>query len=318
MSYKNMIKTFSQIRFILIGIFCLLGLAQSLQAQDRIIYHNGVEARGKVIDITDTEVVYVIEKEPETEIYMLDKREIRMIVYEDGTVAELSKAPTEEILIDLKQKNAIKLELPALFFNHLMLTYERNLINRVGLEGSVGIIGIGLAAINKPVNLVDTRSSVDSLGMPTTLGRINITSRERGLAFRFGPKFTFSPQNSLVGWYVKPELTYSRFRANGQRFFIDPTISSTVQDFTWEFEGVSVGVMARVGVQIVRKNRFLFDMNIGFGYTRESDLLSAEGTYTQAQLPARYRSNDDPFFRYSHFVFEGRAYAIGIAAGILL
>ncbi|MCB0847064.1 MAG: hypothetical protein KDE26_27625, partial [Bacteroidetes bacterium] len=269
-------------------------------------------------DITDTEVVYVIEKEGETELFMLEKKQISTIMYGNGDVVKLNEGMGEVRLIDLEQKSAVKIELPSPFFNHLILGYERSLVDHIGLEVNVGIIGIGLVQMNKPVNFSQTYELPDTAGMLTTYGNENIISRERGSIIRIGPKFTLSQKNSLVGWYIKPEFVYSRITAKGRRFFSEPGISTNFQDFTWTFEGTSLGAMARIGIQGVRKNKYLFDINIGFGFTKESDVLSADGVYVQQQLPSRYRSNGQPFFRYSHFVFSERAYAIGIAAGILL
>ena len=311
--------SFSKFRVhLLILIFFLALGSLKMNAQDQIILKSGEMAFGKVIDITKTEVVYVVEKEPETELFMLDKSTVRTIIYEDGKVETISGSSIRAEQVNLPYKNAIKLEVASLFFNNFSLIYERSLVNRVGVEIGVGTIGVGAIQFNKPRQFMDVYTLPNAMGEPEEYGRITTSSREKGYFFRIGPKFSFSQKNSLIGWYAKPELVYSSIRANGSHFFAEPGREDLDRDYEWQFTGTSVGILARVGVQVVRKNRFIFDMNLGFGFSKETDEFTVEGEYVESELPSRYRGEGRPPFRYSHVLVEGRAYMIGIAIGVLL
>jgi hypothetical protein len=68
----------------LIAIALLTFISQVGWAQDVITYKNGTETRGKVTEVTSTEVKFKKEENPEGPVYALLKSEIFMIQYANG------------------------------------------------------------------------------------------------------------------------------------------------------------------------------------------------------------------------------------------
>ena len=183
-----------------------------------------------------------------------------------------------------------------------------------------GIIGVGMPDIGEGYSYDNSYMDLDQNGNDFEYVYINEVSRESGFFFKAGPKFMRNRDNSLEGWYLKPELVYSRILAHGRSVETDPYYQENNHDYTWNFVGNSAGVLVNFGYQSLFAERFSFDVNLGIGYTHQFDNFKTKGDAPQHDwMFNRYEnSNNSSIFRYSHTQVDGAAITMGIALGVLL
>jgi len=152
------------------------------------------------------------------------------------------------------KKSAVKMEFLSPLGGNLTFGYERYLKNWMGVEGKIGIIGIGTD--------VDDRDA-------------------RGAFVKIGPKFKLKPDfveeglrgsHYLRGGYIRPELAFGFYTQNENRF--TPLGSEDRR------ESISTGtIMINYGKQYVLSNVMTLDWYLGVGYGWSTGSNNDDGDY---------------------------------------
>ncbi|MCG9909758.1 MAG: hypothetical protein MH137_00525 [Flavobacteriales bacterium] len=126
-------------KFKLFIIGTLLLYSNLLFSQDKIVFRDGSQTDGKVIEITSSEIKYLKSKLSNGPLYSIDIREINSIIYEDGTIELISKnnskrGKTSREIIPQKNRIAVSYFLPYVgstddirTFTTVGIWYERRL-----------------------------------------------------------------------------------------------------------------------------------------------------------------------------------------------
>lgn len=242
-------------KYVLAKLGLLLFLVSSISfahAQDMILKKNNEIIKCRITEIGLDEVKYLLPDYPERLIFSIDKDHIAKVVLENGQEMTFEKAMTNPENYKDNRKNAVKIDFLSPLTGNLTFGYEHSLKPGRSVEGTIGIIGLGIDVENMNAG---------------------------GLFVKAGYKFIKDPDfylrgmryaHILKGSYVKPEIAlglYGRDIYNRYGYYDDwgnwhsghkaPRLRETV------FSGT---IQLVVGKQWVYDNIFLVDFNAGIGY----------------------------------------------------
>jgi hypothetical protein len=229
----------------IIMLLMMLLLSAVASAQDMIISYNADTLRCKVKEVGSVEVKYIRADYPADILFTMDTEKIQKLIFENGQeltfIAEIDN-PTNYLQ---QNKNALKIDFLAPLTGNTTLAYEYSLSPGKSMEGTLGIIGMG----------VDTRDN-----------------NPRGMFMKYGIKFIKSPDfyvrnmryaHILKGAYIKPEIGLGYFTSDNEDY------SSRYPDEytdTKRIENYSLMLQLVLGKQWVINDIFLVDFYAGAGY----------------------------------------------------
>jgi hypothetical protein len=238
----------------------------SLQAQDMILKKNNEVIHCKIKEIGLDEVKYSLPDYPADLTFSLDKDRISKLIFENGTEMEVVKELSNPANYEDNKKNALKIDFMSPLTGNTSFSYERSLGPRRSIEGSLGIIGLGL----------------------------NVNDENAGGAFvKFGYKFAKDPDfylrgmryaHILKGSYVKPEIAFGVYGRNyydyynygyydqwGNWIYVEPVQRKETV--------VSGAIQVVLGKQWIFDNAFLLDLYWGVGYGFSTKSREYDGGY---------------------------------------
>lgn len=175
----------------------------SANAQDTLYLKSGEVYITKLSFVGDDAVMYKLLNNPDGPSFEIKKSKISYIALSTGTVLnfssktiEYNKIRTEQTLSVSTKKNALKWEVFSLLTNDLCFGYERYISNNQSIELKVATIGIGNDQVEE---------YYDASGFFVKLGYKFIDSKT-------------SSAKTMVGPYIKPEISYSEFKIYDQKF----------------------------------------------------------------------------------------------------
>lgn len=190
-------------------LFFLLLLGHELKSQDIIYTNTGNKVTGKIVEITNYEIKYKDPSNLEGPSYIISKREVVLIKYQNGTTEiinpnppsyspnkkdnEYATKPAEENPYELYYmgKNLLSINALALMNGDVTILYDRDLLNN-----KLGLTALGSYNLNKKVSLFNV--SIDN-------GYTNAKKNyEVGLGVNFLPSDSRRSQYfvGLMGKYI--------------------------------------------------------------------------------------------------------------------
>lgn len=224
-------------------LLLLLSITNFISAQDKIIKKNKKVIECTITEVGSVEIKYKLPDFPSDIIFSIDKEKVRKVIFSNGKVLEFkSEFENEENYSD-NRLNAIKFQLFSPVQGFTSLGYEKSIKAGRTIEGTLGIIGLGMD---------------------------NLDEEPIGLFFKFGYKFLKTPDfylrnmrysHLLKGSYVKPELGIVLFERYNHIYDYanQNSVPKRVSEFSMAFQLI-------FGKQWIFDNIFLVDMNFGFGY----------------------------------------------------
>ncbi|MDP3441897.1 MAG: hypothetical protein Q8T08_03470 [Ignavibacteria bacterium] len=245
----------------LLSVMLLMLTVGSLHAQDMILKKNNEIIKCKIKEIGLDEVKYTIPEYSAEVTFSIDKDNLTKVIFENGKEMEFQKAMTDPANYIENKKNSLEVEFMSPITGNLTFAYERSLKPGRSMEGTLGLIGLG----------------------------VNVNDENAGGAFvKFGYKFIKDPDfylrgmkyaHILKGAYVKPEIAlglmgrdyYDYYNYGG---YYDQWGNWIYQDPQQGRETVFSGTIQLViGKQWVFDNAFLVDWygGVGYGFTTQSN-----------------------------------------------
>ena len=236
-----------------------------LKAQDTINTKFSGQIVGKVIEVGVANVRYKGANNLQGPDFVLRKKEILNIHFQNGTRLDFTSSPKREVVNSLPIENAkvqlVKFNLISLPLGDLDFGYEKVLKPGFNVEGNLGIIGAGLS-VNAP--------------------------KANGYFLKGGIKFLLSKSlfkegthygHPLNGQYVKVEFAYTSFDTKDVSFYKQDT-STAVFNYSGPVmsktnvhtEAYSINII--YGHQYIIKNRFSLEFFGGLGIGNESQRFS--------------------------------------------
>lgn len=257
-SWMQIKLTMKVIKSFIIAIFALITF--QLNAQDIILKKNNEMIQCKIKEIGLDEIKYILPNHPADLLFSIDKDDITKIVLENGMEMGFTKAMTNPENYTDNRKNALKIEFMSPLTGNTTFAYERSLKPGRSIEGTLGIIGLGL----------------------------DMGDENAGGAFvKFGYKFIKDPDfylrgmkyaHILKGSYIKPEFAFGVLGRDVYNWryeqSMDPWGNWIYVEPRQERQTVISGTIQLVaGKQWVFDNVFLVDFSagIGYGFTSSSD-----------------------------------------------
>jgi hypothetical protein len=228
-------------KVLIIFTFLAIITSQYIVAQDIIIKKDNSEIKCKIKEIGLDEIKYTLPEYSQDVILVIDKDNVLKIIFENGKEMTFQKEMNNPDNYKDNKKNALKINFLSPLYGSTGFSYERSLKPSRSIEGTLGIIGLGIDQMHEnPV----------------------------GAYVKFGYKFIKDPDfylrgmryaHVLKGAYFKPELSFSAFeRDNNYEYYGSP--SDTRESV---FSAVLQIVM---GKQWIVDNAFLVDLYAGLGY----------------------------------------------------
>ncbi|NOU48386.1 MAG: hypothetical protein HOO86_15180 [Bacteroidales bacterium] len=228
---------------ILLAILALF-VAQTIVAQDIILQKDSTLIKCKIKEIGLDEVKYTLPDYSTDVTLVIDKDNIMKVIFENGKEMTFQKAMTNPANYKDNKKNALKINFLSPLMGSTGFSYERSLKPGRSVEGTIGIIGLG----------------------------VDQWDENPGGAFvKFGYKFIKDPDfylrgmryaHILKGGYIKPEIGFAAFSRE------DPYYTNYGQiDENRGRENVISAVLQLVaGKQWIMDNAFVIDYFFGVGY----------------------------------------------------
>ncbi len=226
-----------------ITLFLLLFISVSIMAQDKIYTTNKDVVLCKITEIGEDEVKYTTDETGDL-VYALDKDKIEKIVLENGKELVFQDKMTDPELYTDNSKNAWKLGLFSPLTGALSAGYERSIKPGQSVEGSVGIIGLGISEA--------------------------LNYNQKGACFKAGYKFIMTPDyilkgmkysHLLKGWYFRPDINLAVYNRDFEYYdYLNNTYVSS------RGEVIAGAITLSFGKQWVLSNVFLVDIYGGLGY----------------------------------------------------
>lgn len=273
-------------------IFLLL-VSGELVAQDTLKMVNQAVYVVKIVEIGLEEVKYRPWGMEDAPIIVVEKKDIREIVFANGDVMKIEPEPL--LLANMLnkaqgKKNAFKIEFLAPVTNNFTVCYERVIKPSVNIETKLGIIGIGVSKVS--------------------------TRKPSGLFTKCGVKFWSGSDyyvrgtrmsHPLRGAYVKPEIIFSQFRQTESwyNYAAGNTISG-------RYSYTSLALNICFGKQVLLADIMTLDWYFGIGY-------GLQMTNAPEYSSNYYGDLDKPFapYAYSH-LFLGRNFPMVFSGGMTI
>lgn len=226
-----------------ISLFVLVFASVVAFAQDKIYKRNNEVIICEITELGEDEVKYTME-ETDDLVYVIDKDRIEKIVFESGKEMVFHGKMNDPELYLGQNKNAFKVGMFSPMTGALSLGYERSLKPGASVEGTLGLIGVGIeeARYDNPV----------------------------GAYIKAGYKFINTPDFALKGMryshvlkggYVKPEFAFSTYQRDMSLY------NGQTGTYTESRENIVAGALIlNFGKQWVMSNVFLIDLYGGIGY----------------------------------------------------
>jgi hypothetical protein len=225
-------------KIVIASLLLIFTLPLIVSAQD-IIYKKNNDSIVCIIREVGTEAIkYNLLDYSQMVLFAIDKNKVSKIVFSDGQGMEFqNEMKNEENYLD-DRRRAIKIDFISPLTGNTTFSYEQSLKPGRSLEGSVGLIGLGL----------------DPGG-----------NNPRGLFVGFGLKLIKSPDfyfsrmryaHLLKGGYIKPEVSLALYAVDRDNYYYGHSRETI-------FSGA---IMVNFGKQWIFDNVMLFDMYVGVGY----------------------------------------------------
>ena len=226
-------------------IFVLFLIVVNAKAQDTLQLKNGAVYITEIKIVGSEEVNYKLFNDPTGPTFILNKKNIYRIILHSGTELNFSGSNNfqSKTFIDKRKpfenkKNALKWEMLSLISNDLCFGYERYIGNKQSIELKVASIGIGNS---------DIEDFHNAKGYFVKLG------------YKFIQPFNGN-KNTLLGSYVKPEISYAEFKTDSYTF-------------------ISKYAMINFGVETPLFGSLLLDIYGGIGVARNEYPRLINNTY---------------------------------------
>lgn len=224
---------------------------------DTIITKQNKLIIGKVTKITDTDIEYKKDIEPDAIIYSIVKTKVREIRLGNGKVEFIMpdemEMNHEAEIIDKRQ--VIKFNFFSPLYSHIAVTYEKSIKMGVNLEASLGHINNSMFdfGVNNNANLT------------------------QGITVSFGPKYILGNSyyikgmkysHPLKGAFVKPEIILTYFNVNNityrnYNYYVYPYQTSYYHS---DLRVSNVSFLINFGNQYILGNALTFGFKFGAGY----------------------------------------------------
>lgn len=155
-----------------------------------------------------------------------------LILLAVGDTSAQEQTPNQE-----SKKNVVKVDFLTPLFGSTCLSYERSIRPGVGLEGTIGLIGLG----------------ADMTGL-----------QPKGGLVKFGPRFMHATGNKssiLRGTYLQPQIILGAYESQFEWYPDGHPSQLTVRE-----QNSYINIMLVLGKQMVFSNVFAIDYYCGFGY----------------------------------------------------
>lgn len=306
-------KNLNILFLIFLPIFIFTGnVSMSQDLRDTIVSKNNELIICKVTKITDTDIEYKKETEPDAIVYVISKSKVKEIRLGNGKVEtilrdEMDMNPEAEII---DKRSAIKFNFFSPFFDHLAITYEKSVKMGLNLETSFGLIN------NSMFNFSISHNS-DLI---------------QGVTLVFGPKFILGHSfymkgmkfsHPLKGSYFKPEIILTAFAVRNLHYTIYTGTGYPYQYTTYisDLRINCASLLLNYGNQFILGNTLTFGFNFGIGYS----FLSSK--YTNSTLDNLISQNNnnyyyDDTYQYSSYLFNqvrlGRNFPLALSSSITI
>lgn len=227
-------------------LILLMLLPLAVISQDQIIKRNLDIIQCKITEIGSNEIKYRLSDYSSDLIFAIEKDKVAKVIFEDGKELVFNTAMTDPSNYEGQNRNAIKAEFFAPLTGNFTLAYERSLKPGRSIEGTLGIIGLG----------IDPNDYNPS-----------------GAFVKFGYKFIKNPDfylqglryaHILKGSYFKPEISISAYTRDFEVY--DPRYPYPYDYYMDRRSVFSAAINLVFGKQWVIDNTFLVDWYLGVGY----------------------------------------------------
>lgn len=237
----------------LIGMLVLLLSGQFLFGQDIILKRNNEIMNCLILNIEDDAVKYKFTGHPVDSIYSISKEAVAKVVFENGIELRFDENQTEIEGLVPTRTSALKFEFLSPLTGNTSFTYERKLERGRSIEGTMGIIGLGVYA-----------PYPKAAGMLLKAGYKFIFVPDR---FQHGLQYT----QPLRGAYLKPEIMLGFYAANMEYYYDHYVTEHGYSYYTssWASKRASVfsaALQLVMGKQWIIDNTLLLDVYAGVGY----------------------------------------------------
>ncbi len=191
--------------------------AKHLLAQDTLFHTSKGMLNVKILEITDTEIKYKSASNPDGPVYIIGKKDVKKIVYENGTVESFQKPPNSKSLPKqkLKHQNFVYFTLTDMVFGHVTVSYEHTLLNNhlgIHIPFSYGAIEMS----SKDYYEYSASAPLQGLGRYGFYNKNKIYST--GIELYYYP-FEWGYANYFVG----PAFGYGKVNYQTSSFIYNPT-----------------------------------------------------------------------------------------------
>lgn len=224
----------------------LMLLPFSANSQDQIIKRNLEIINCKVKEVGSQEIKYTLSDYSSDLVFAIEKDKVTKVIFEDGKELVFNTAMTDPANYEGQKKNAFKADFFAPLTGNFTLAYERSLKPGRSIEGTLGIIGLG----------IDPNDY-----------------NPAGAFVKFGYKFIKNPDfylqglryaHILKGSYFKPELSISAYSRDFEVY--NPRYPYPYDTYMERRSVFSAAINLVLGKQWVIDNAFLVDWYLGVGY----------------------------------------------------
>jgi hypothetical protein len=209
------------------------------------------EIKCKVLEIGDEQIRYRSSEFSDSLTFNIDTKNVTKIIFANGKEFVPQSGMYDKESYENQHKNAVKFSFTSPLMGYTGLGYERSIRPGQSVDLGLGLIGVGWDFANR---------------------------NPSGLSLRAGYKFITSPDyysrrmlysHLLKGWYAEPEISFVHYKSDNLNYdyyygygsgYYNNYSSSSRTSTTF------VGLSVLFGKQWVFSDRFLIDLNIGFGY----------------------------------------------------
>jgi hypothetical protein len=269
-----------KIKTFLSSFFVLFLFVQQVVSQDLIIKKTQDTIFCKIKEVATDDLKYSLPEYPDDLSFSIEKDKLLKAVFSNGKeIMFVDELSNPENYIGQK-KNAIKIDFMSPLTGNTTFAYEHSLKPGRSIEGTLGIIGLGIDPNNNDPS---------------------------GAFLKFGMKFIKSPDfylrgmryaHILKGAYVKPEISLGYYSKDFD--YYDYSNPYNYQYFTKRENIVTGAFHLDIGKQWIYDDAFLVDFFFGIGY----------GFATHPN-----NSYDDPTYQFG-YIIASETVPISFSAGL--
>ncbi len=226
-------------------VIAALLLSVNAFAQDIIMKKNNDLIKCKIKEIGLDEIKYSLPEYSADISFAVDKDEVTKIIFENGTEMTFEKAMTNPANYIDNKKNAIKIEFMSPLTGNTTFAYERSLRPGRSVEGTIGIIGLGI-----------DQGDENAAG---AFGKFGFKFMKDPDFYLRGMKYA----HILKGGYIKPEIAFGFFAHDNWIYEYDQYYYEPRKERETVFSGT---VQLVFGKQWIIDNAFAVDIYAGTGY----------------------------------------------------